>query len=864
MPTGKLTGVVRDASGEPLPGVTVLLEGTLRGAATNADGYYVILNVPPETYTVRFSFIGFATRRVENVRVVSDQTTELDAVLDEEAFEGQELVVRAERPVVDVTQTSQVAILDRDEIAVLPVQDLADLVELQAGVVDGHFRGGRTGEVQYQVDGVSVNNPYTNQSSLRLDRSLLQEVQVISGTFDAEYGQALSGVVNAVLRDGDPNRFEASAETFFGDYVSPSGEDDFPFIARLSPLARQNYQLSLSGPLGVAGTTFLVNGQRILDDGFFLGQRVFVPTDSADFENGILRPTGDSTVVPLRPSREWSGLAKLTTRELIPGVRLSYQALATQSRRQNGSYAYRLNPDGIRTQRQTTVVHGLDVSQALSDRLYYDLAFRQNYVDYSDLVFDDLYDPRYAAAGPPQGGTVFQDGTVVEGVDAGRFVQTTNALIGKGSVTWQATPVHLFKAGVEAQSAALRFGAPGGFLGGTAGGELVPNDSLPVFQVRRYRPFQAAAYVQDRVEWRDLRVRFGLRAELFDANATVPSDLANPANAIAGAPASVPVGTTPKLTLAPRLGVSFPVTERASLYFSWGHFYQTPGLGTFFANSDYSVLRDLQAGAVSYGVLGNPDLAPEFTAQYEFGFKAAVGGFLGVDAAVFYKDIRDLLGVEFVSTYAAAEYARLTNVDFGNVRGLTLALDQRRLGAPTAFGVTTTLDYTLQLAQGNASDPRETATRAAAGQDPRPRVVAFNWDQRHTINGTVVAGRPDDFALTGIVQFGSGQPYTPSLGLPGFDSSLGTNAARKGNALRVDLRAEKFFPFGTDGQVTVFGRVFNLFDTRFANGFVFPTTGSPFYSLAPTADLATLNDPTRFTAPRRIEIGLSLRGALTR
>ena len=855
---GKLAGVVTDESGRPLVGVSVLLEGTTQGAVTNIDGYYVVLNVSPATYDVRFSYVGYGTRRVENVRVVSDQTTELDAVLAEQVLGGEEVVVRAERPVVDVGQTSQVAVLQREDIAVLPVQDLNDLVELQAGVVDGHFRGGRTGEVQYQVDGVTVNNPYTNESSLRLDRSLLQEVQVISGTFDAEYGQALSGVVNAVLRDGDPTAFEVNAETFFGDYVAPGGEDQIAFIDDVSPLARQNYQASVSGPAGVLGTTFLVSGQRITDDGFFTGQRVFLPTDSTDFERGVLDASGDSARVALRTSREWGGLAKVTTRELVPNVRLSYQVLFNGSERRSGGYAYRLNPDGVKTQRQTSIVHGLDVSHALSGRLFYDLSLRQNYVDYSDLAFEDLFDPRYDQAGPPLAGNIFTDGTVVQGVDPGRFVQTTNAFVVKTSATWQATPVHLLKAGVEGQVAGLRFGAPGGFLGGVAGGQLVRNDSLPEFLVREYRPVQAAAFVQDRVEWRDLRVRVGLRAEYFDANATVPSDLQNPANAIEGAPESVPVSTTPKVVLAPRLGVSFPVTSRASLFFSWGHFYQTPGLGTFFANADYSVLDDLQAGAVSYGVLGNPDLEPEFTAQYEFGFKAALTGFLGLDASVFYKDIRDLLGVEFVSTYSAAEYARLTNVDFGNVRGLTVAVDQRRLGPRDGVGVSTTLDYTLQVAQGNSSDPRETATRASAGDDPRPRVLPFNWDQRHTVNATAVLDRPERFALTGIVQFGTGQPYTPDIGLPGFDTSLGTNAARKPATLRVDLRAEAFFGLG-GARGTVFGRVFNVFDSRFANGFVFSTTGSPFYTLAPRAQEALLNDPTRFAAPRRVEVGVSFR-----
>jgi outer membrane receptor protein involved in Fe transport len=775
-------------------------------------------------------------------------------------IEGGEVVVQADRPIVDVTQTSQLAVIGREEIARLPVQDLAEVVNLQAGVVDGHFRGGRLGEVQFQVDGVTVNNPFNNDALLRIDRSLLQEVQVISGTFDAEYGQALSGVVNAVLRDGRQDRLEASAEGFIGDYVSPSGP--FPHLDRLRPANRYNAQASLSGPLGVAGTTFLVSGQRISDGGYLYGERVFLPTDRGDFEAGEYVPSGDGALLPLGFAHEWGGLAKVTTRQLIPGVRLSYQALFNQAERKNrgtfaGSYAYRLNPEGTRTQRQAALVHGLDVAHALSPRLFYEAAFRLNNVDYSDYAFEDLYDPRYLEAGPPRRDQNFEEGAVLQGVDPGRFTQTTRSTVFKGSMTWQATRGHLLKAGAEGQLARVAFGTPGGFLEGLGGGGYVPNDSLPEFQVRRYTPFQGAAFIQDRIELSRLRVRVGLRAEVFDARTTVPSDLQNPANAIAGAPESVPVATTMKVAVAPRLGVSFPILDTASLFFSWGHFYQIPGLGEFFSNADYSVLRDLQAGAVTYGVMGNPDLRPEFTAQYEFGFKAALAPWLGLDAAVFYKDIRDLLGVEFIDTYAAATYARLTNVDFGSVRGLTLSVDQRRLGPLTGPGVSVSANYTLQLAQGNSSDPRETASRAAAGEDPRPRVVPFNWDQRHTANATVTVDRPGRYAVTAVGRVGSGQPFTPEIGLPGFDASLGTNAGRKPSQFFLDLRAEYLVGLGT-ADLTAFARAFNVLDARFDNGFVFATTGSPFYTLAPGAQRDQLNDPSRFAAPRRIEVGVSL------
>lgn len=869
--SGKLAGRVTDSTGEPVIGASVLVVGTTIGAAADVDGQYAIIYVPPGTYSVRVSSIGYQAQIVEGVQVSSNQTTTLDVTLNEEVVGTEEVVVVAERPIVDVTLTSSMATLSREQIDILPVQEISEIVNLQAGVVDGHFRGGRLGEVQYQVDGLSVNNPFDNANTLELDRSVLQEVQVISGTFDAEYGQALSGVVNAVLRTGDENRYEFSAEAYAGDFVSPGsdsttvvtffgGEQEvplYPFVSEFDPTTLQNYQASLSGPVPfVPRTTFLLSGQRNVNLGYLSGQRFFLPTDSSDFQTGTLNASGDGAVVPLEFERRWSFLGKLTHRP-ASGVEVGYQAIGDVIDRQDYDNAYRYNPDALTTPHQFSIVHGLDLTHVLSGNVFYELGLRQNYFDYKDYLYEDVRDPRYFEAGQPQGSTNFENGAIVQGVDLDRFVQRTNAGVAKGAVTAQVTPVHLVKAGFEVQASELDFGVPGSVRPVVIDGiqQLgVVEDTLGA-EVLTYHPVQAAVFVQDRVEWRDLRIRVGLRLEYFDANATVPSDLANPANSIEGAPESRLVDTSVKFALAPRLGVSFPILDSASLFFSYGHFYQLPGLRYLFEDADYSVLEDLQAGAVDYGELGNPDLKPEFTAQYEFGFKSALQPWLGLDLNLFHKDIRDLLGVEFVATYTAAEYARFTNVDFGSVNGFTLAVDQRGPGA-----LTTSLDYTYQRATGNASDPRETATRAEAGEDPRPRQIPFTWDQRHTINATASWFQPENFSVTSILRFGTGQPYTPTVGTT-FGSDLEPNSGRKPTVLTVDLRAEKFFRLGST-NLTAFARVFNLFDSHFANGAVYADTGSPFYTLNPITQL--FPDPERLAAPRRIEVGVSFRGVLAR
>ncbi|MBN8588712.1 MAG: TonB-dependent receptor [Rhodothermia bacterium] len=856
--TGKLSGKVTDASGVTLIGVTVALPGTQLGAVTDTEGYFAILRIPPGTYSVRFSYIGYQALIISGVRVNSNQTTTQNATLREETLQGGEVTVVAERPIVDVSQTSSMTSLSKEDIAVLPVQNIGEIVNLQAGVVDGHFRGGRQGEVQYQVDGVSVNNPYNNSSSLELDRSLLQEVQVISGTFDAEYGQAMSGVVNAVLRSGDLDRFEVNLETFGGSYYSTAENaytkaNRFPHLDKISPLNQRNLQASVSGPF-IRNTTFLVSGQHLANDGYLFGERRFLPSDRSDLEQRTFNPTGDGAVVPMNFSYESNLLAKVSNRSL-KNIKLEYQAITNWIKRKYYNDAWRLNPEGVKTPRQFSIVHGLNITHTLSDKRFYELTFRQNRFDYKDMLFEDLENPLYLDWGRPQSDSNYEDGAVVQGADLGRFIQTTDALVAKGAYTDQITKAHLLKLGFEFMRSNISFGAPGIIAETNVGGVqvLLPRTDLPEAKTTDFSPIQGSIFAQDRVEWGDLRIRGGVRLEYFDARTTVPSELRNPANAITGAPASTPKATTVKLALAPRLGISFPILDRASVFFSYGHFYQMPGLGQLFQNADYSVLKDLQAGGISYGVMGNPDLKPEFTTQYEFGFKSALNRDLGLDLSLFYKDIRDLLGVEFVQTFTAAEYARLTNVDFGGVRGFTLSLDQR-----TASGLNASVDYTLQIAVGNSSDPRETANRAAAGEDPRPRQVAFNWDQRHTLNGSLTWFKANNFNLTTILRFGSGQPFTPELGST-FGSDLEPNSGRKANFFLLDVRAEKYFKLGK-WNATGFVRAFNLTDEHAVNGFVFANTGSPYYSLTPEANRSQLRNPGRFSQPRRIEVGLTLRG----
>ncbi len=622
-------------------------------------------------------------------------------------------------------------------------------------------------------------------------------------------------------------------------------------------LGTQSLQATLSGPLLGKSTTFLLSGRYHTHDDFVYGQRrCSGRRTAADFENNVYEGHG-------RWREGAAGLhgrlvvAAQITNTSLANDKLSYQIIYNKTAGRDTNWLWRLNPDGLSQHHSIGVVHGLDWTHTFSATTFLDVSLRQNYYSYKDHLWG-AYGPATTRLGRRKAVRTSRTAPSCQGAQFNQYLQQTNAFVIKISVVSQIDNQNQGKAGFELNLPRVQFGSPVTLSFATVNGvqQIVRHGvEPPDFPgVQTNKPVIGAAFLQDQMQRENLEIRVGLRLDYFDARATVPSDLANPANAIPGAPESHPQATTVKAAISPRLGVAYPIEDKAAIHFAYGHFRQVPSIGTMFENSNYDILRNLQAGSVDYGVLGNPDVKPETTVQYEIGYKQILTADLGFDFTIFYKDIRDLLGVEFIDTYTGAQYARLTNVDFGNVFGITLAIDHRHLG-PLAIS----MDYTLLQALGNSSDPHETATRAAAGEDPRPRLVPFNWDQRHTVNLTATLANPDDYSVSAVLKVGSGQPYTPQIE-SGFGYGLETNSGRKPTSILLDLRAEKTLKFASHPSLdtSVFLRVFNAFDSRYFNGPVFASTGSPYYSRFPETDRYSLSDPTWFYPPRRVELGVRL------
>ena len=373
--TGKIAGRVVDAtSGEALIGVNVLLstdgEDTITGTVTDSDGYYSMINIKPGTYQVIFSYIGYQTQRTENVKVIVDRTTTIDVDLAEAVIEGEEVIITAERPLIEFDRTTTTAVVDSDQLEALPVVGIDDVINLQAGVVDGHFRGGRIGEVSYLVNGVPINNAFTNTASFTVEQNMVESLEVISGVFNAEYGQALSGVVNIVTKDV-PKKWSGSVLGYAGSIVS---NRELEFVERTVPagnglsasdfvptfvsytdaadiIGRQDAQINIGGPLIKEKLGVRFTGRFFYDEGSSIGRRLFAPSDSSQNLNSgrapdtwILQSSGDQSFVP---SRSWRySFNASAVYNIHPNLQLDYNLFWQDARSRGYNQNRKYVPDG--------------------------------------------------------------------------------------------------------------------------------------------------------------------------------------------------------------------------------------------------------------------------------------------------------------------------------------------------------------------------------------------------------------------------------------------------------------------------------------------------------------------------------------
>ena len=869
--TGKISGKITDEDGEAVIGANAILEGTYLGAAADIDGYFYINNIPPGEYRLIVSAVGYQKTIVENIIVKIDLTTKIDVTLYSTSVQlKQEVVVRAERPLVQKDLTSTSATISAGDIKMMPVESVNQIINLQAGVVGGHFRGGRSNEVAYLVDGISVTDAFNNSLSLQVENSSIRQMEVISGTFNAEYGQAMSGIVNIVTNDGS-QKYEGSVEGYVGNYFT-NHTDLFQNLDQADRVASQNLQFSFSGPLKpVKGLTFFLTGRYFNNQGYLYGKRVYNVTDDVPIQDptnpSVFYPiaTGDGSYVPLNPDRKYSFNGKLTYS--LPSVKFSYSLFLDNRENRYYSHYSSWTPDGIMKHYGNNIIQGIQISHYPSQSTYQTLKFSSNFYNYEGYLYANPLDPSYVdpRQGIPSSSYTFREG----GNDGGRYYRNSKEYILQWTLSSQISKEHKIGTGLEFRqhdiynhNLDLVNLASDNDIDSTTGKKLffpgypALGAITDVGQNVEYerRPYELSAYVQDKMEYDILIINAGVRVDYFNANATMPANWRNITNNPNFPGANQYVKVSDNFQISPRLGASFPITDQGIIRFSYGHFFQIPNFENLYQNPNFTISQ----GQSLSSIVGNPDLKAQKTVQYEIGLQQVLFPNLALDFTVYYRDIRNLLGQEIINTYEGFKYAKFINRDYGNTRGFIVTLDKR-----FADYFSLKLDYTYQIAEGNASDPMQVFNNNQTDppiEEPK-KVVPLDWDQRHTLNISTNVGEPGNWTAGLIFTYGSGQPYTEDVRIT--NGARFSNGGIKPQVYNLDLRAEKVIEIG-GVKINTFLLVYNILDIKNEYG-VYSTTGRATNDLGPVFNpveivgLNTLdqyiNNPSMYSSPREIRIG---------
>lgn len=883
---GKIAGRVVDAAtGTPLPGVNVVLGGTLQGTSTDQNGEYNIIRITPGIYQVRATYIGFATAVVENVEVVIDQTTRVDFVLQEEIFEGQEIVITAERGIVEMDRTTTTAVVSAEQLEALPVTGIADAINLQAGVVDGRFRGGRSGEVAYLVNGVPINNAFNNQASFEIEQNMVSTLQVISGVFNAEYGQAQSGVVNVVTKDV-PTTWTGSVLAYTGTLVSDrrlefvertagpgdnlSASDfdrEFVTYSEAAPLDNvKDIQFSIGGPLVRERIGIQLTARRFEDQGYFYGRALFVPSDSSagltsgrDPSTWQIESNGDGNLVSMGTTERTSINASLTAR-LTTAIRFEYNMFFQDGQFFPFNEQAKYVPEGINNGYFGSQTHIASLRYTAGAKAFGSTSYSYLRDKFDSYLFEDPTDSRYQW--PQKRNLEGQNAYDVGGNDLFTDDQLTETHTLLTDFSGQINNNHLVKGGMMVRLHSLDNRSFG--IERSARTNNQPQVSPDRFADNRLtaRPMEFSAYLQDKMEFTGLIVNAGLRFDYFNPDYDIPLDwrqaqatyIDNPAN-----PADSLLNRTPadvNMQLSPRIGIAFPISSTGVMRFSAGLFFQIPQLALLYTNPEYEV--NPQSGSTQFG---NAALEPERTLSFEVGLQQGLTDNVGLEFTIFSKDVRNLTGQEILRTPNGDFAIRWMNRDYGTIRGLTFSMFDKPGGR-----LSWTFDYTLQFAEGTASDPGEAFGRQQSGLDAILSLIRLNWDRRHVFNNTVTMEPVSGLTITVVNRLRSGEPYTTTRG---FVRSSEPNNADRPLQFWSDLRTY-WRPSFVESDVQLFLQVKNLFDNVVEYA-VYSTTGQSDEALEKElfrrtgSQIGGLNSLDEFyyrqgwyAPPREVSIGIQM------
>lgn len=911
--TGKIAGNVTDKqTGKSLAGANVIIKGTTLGAAADAEGNYYILQVPPGTYEVMATVIGYHPMTVENVKVRVDLTTRLNFQLESKAIEFPTLTVVAEEPLVQLDITSTRKKTAREEIQTLPgIEQTADIFNLYGGAVldaapqslllgdgtqlqvrdeslkDIHIRGGRGGEILYMVDGMPVTHPiYGGRDVLDLNVVDVESIELLTGAFNAEYGQAQSGVINITTRTGSDN-FMGGIE-YKNDNHGIWGESYDTHYA----------SFYIGGPEPVSRYLLPRIGLKLPGKlNFFISSNANL-TNTA-YNNG--RDREKISVLGLNIREKQSNAGNLNAKlnwDLTDQLNFTLSYHGSWRRWSNFNWLWYYYPNNTAIYTRDNQNLNLKITHTLSNSTFYNLNFGYLAVDYNGsyngkrppdfwtFVKDSI---EYDYWTYSQKFNELPDGIISASVpqldDVNKFYTAagletiwrddfTHTFTFKGDITSQIHAEHLVKTGIELRFNDLKyidiqhggagFSKYGDYVfGRTTEQEPSPPGPFKEFGLNRWnfhvKPIVGGYYIQDKFEKESLIINAGVRLDWFYPGKEVNNAMWK--DEWVRATGLEPDWARFKIRISPRFGISFPISLETVVFFSYGHFNQLPELQYYY--------RDPWTGTFA----GNPHLDYEQTVLYEFGFTHQLFKNWAIDIKSYTKDISDQIQTTFLRPAGGTPVFVYDNKGYARARGLEFELRKRHSNF-TSGKVT----YTVQWANGYSSSAFDDYIRST-NDFPNPiRERRLNWDVRHQIILQASLDIPknkhlnlfgiklfDNWNVTVLSKYSSGKAYTPGTTDPA-EAQKKENTETGPPIMTTDLKINKSFNLKSI-KLSVFADLFNVFNQKnvlIEYGFN-PWTGKPYkYGdlVAPTNQYYTwyamfnLMDPRQFSPPRTVKLGI--------
>ncbi len=807
--TGKISGMISSSdTGESLVGATIQLVGTNFGSTSDQNGRFAILNIPPGNYAVKLTYIGYESILLENVQVSADLTTHLDRALNVSILKGEEVIVHATKDIIEKDLSGTRAVVTQEQFDALPITQMVEALTLQSGVANSgnylYIRGGRANQVAYLIDGVYVQDPLLGTFANDLGKNAIQELTLLSGTFNAEYGNAMSGIVNIVTREGGRtwrSRIESRSGTF-------QNSDDFKSEG-------EQINWNIGGPL-------LGDYLRVFVSGNHLNLDKYTPWGFYDKNSYTTKLT-------------FTG---------IPNVRMNAMYRNSWISRKSYRHRWKYIPEQYYLHKSTRKHYNLHLTHTLNPNLFYELRLSEYEQDYRQGIWIDStsswkdsseYTPYSDYDWNHEAGNGYE---FFARRDPPTYtISATKTFDLRGDVIWQMNAWNELKAGVQYKRHDLTILNP-----------YDPGKSNPNRDEYNYIPIETAAYFQDKMEFPYMVINLGLRFDQMDGGV---SYRVNPLDETTRTTA------TPKRQVSPRLGIAHPITDRTKIHFAYGHFFQNPPYAYLYNRLNYDV-------TVSAPVFGDADMDAERTIAYEVGLTHQFSpAFLGKFNA-FYKDISGLVGTHYYAPFAEdapdryAGYTLIINDDYAFSKGVEINLDYD----PTKM-VSAKFTYTYSIARGSSSY----ADEQYGGTTETTTLFPLSFDRTHGLNifGSIRTGKGQGWQLLNTHPFArtdlgfvfranSGRPYTPS----GRDIGLvEKNSHRKPSTYSLDIVGGKRFSLAGKLSARTFLEIQNL--TNAVNAiYVFTTTGEPDYTLTPGHSEEYMKDPSNLGPPRTIRLGLAL------